>query len=244
MDRIPVRIQPCPIHEVVAELRFEGGHVSDAMVGLALAALNQAAPKVALNVHALPIADLPRQIRASEIDLKYKPTHRIVGDEFPVQVGPNVISVTCGSPYPGWGAFSSYFRSAFERVQKMGVAQHPIRLGLRYTNFFDHDVYDIVSLRVTHPDLPIPGEAMSIQARIVGDQVDSTLQVANNALIATGGGIRRVSALDIDTYVEETQINRANSVSAEFERLHTEEKRVFYSLLLASYVETLSPEYE
>lgn len=246
MLRIPKRISPCPIHEAVAELRFDGATYGDAVVGIVVAALRAGdADAFPLSVTPLPIAEIPRQLREGDLDLRFKPTHRLIGGKFPVQAGQNVISVFCENPYPGWDEFAGYFRDVFEAVRRLGVFGAPTRLGLRYTNVFsEQDVFELVTLKISHPELGLPGSAMTIRARIRGDQVDSTLQIANSALVPTKSGSQTVSVLDIDTYAEGENIRAGLSLADQFDALHVEEKRVFYSLLLPEYVETLSPEYE
>src|SRR6266550_7461273 len=103
---LPVWIDPCPIAEVVAEIRFQTRLPAQAVAGVVYAAIREQFPRMLT----LPAASIPFEARALDPNLKYQPEYRVEGDRGVVLVGPQHVVIGPRSvPYPGWSALHQEF---------------------------------------------------------------------------------------------------------------------------------------
>jgi len=233
--RLPKKINPCPILDALIEIRFSTNIERDAVFGLIYNALHIDFEKV----DKLPIMQLPDQVRASDPSLKFKPHYRLSNENIVLQVGPEVITISSFPKYTGWSSFSSKIYDILEKVQRIGIIDSIVRIGIRYINFFEQNIFDNINLKVTLSQNTIDYKNTVIRTEISQDDYKSTLQIANNANHNNKSG----SVIDIDTFLDDNIDDFFQRKKEIIDKGHEKEKELFFSLLKEEFLNTLNPEY-
>ncbi len=166
LERIPTRITPCPIVEAIFEVRFASSQPWENMPGLLYAQIREryASQKK------LPLADFPDEIRRQQPGLRDLPLLQFHSNRFLIQIGPRCVSlVTQPNAYPGWALIREELVWMLDRLQAAGFVQETERLGVRYIDFFDTNVFEnlLVHLHLGH------GPVTAAQTRRIHDHPTS-----------------------------------------------------------------------
>ncbi len=239
--KLPKKISKCPIIDAVIEIRFESSINSNAIFGIIYSCLQAEYPKV----ETLPILQVPEPLRENDPVFKYKPHYKISDDQYTIQIGSDVIAFGSVIPYPGWTEFSRKFQSNFDNILKTGIIHKVIRLGVRYINYFDNNIFDNVILEFKSTDniLNLPTGNTVIRTDVPCNSYTSTLQITNNAKIDPENEIVG-SLIDIDTFKIYQDMSFLNSYKSEIQNAHNIEKELFFSILKQDYINSLEPVYE
>lgn len=236
---IPTKITPCPIVDATIGIFFETDMVPDAIFGIVYNAFKDEYPEV----ERLPILQVPAEIRSKDKNLIRQPHYRIKNKKFVLVIGPKGVSLGINGAYVGWQRFLPEVDKVFKKTGELGIIKNVKRLGIRYINVFDFDIYEKINLKVSLEQGNLKHKNLFIKTDVVSDSFISTLQVANNA---TGTILNKRfsgSIIDIDTHIEkEIGAFFSNYTNLLIEG-HEEEKKIFFSLLSPEYLKTLNPEY-
>lgn len=232
---LPKNINPCPIVDALLEVRFTSRINENAVFGLIYSVLQNDFPQV----ETMPILQLPGFVRASDPNMRYKPYYKISNDNFVIQIGPEVISISSFPKYLGWDKFSEIIFDVLNKVERIGIIDIIERFGIRYINFFDNNIFDKINLNVEICTNDIPLKNTIIRTEIEQDEFSSTLQIANNAIINEKLG----SIIDIDTFLTNNLDTFFSRKSDLINSGHIKEKELFYSLLKPEFLNTLKPTY-
>src|SRR6266487_5438916 len=124
-DRLPIKIDPCPIAEAILEVRFVTSESWRTLPGLLFAHIRERYPEQ----KDLPLAQLPEEIRRHEPAFTYQPLVQFLGRDFLIQFGPRVVSlVTKPNQYPGWLAVEHEMTLLLKLLQKIGFIAEGERL--------------------------------------------------------------------------------------------------------------------
>ena len=232
---LPKSINPCPILDALFEIRFTTKIHPSAVFGMIYNALQDDFPKV----ENLPILQLPEAVRTNDPNFKFKPHYRISNDKFVVQIGPDVVSISSFPKYAGWDEFSKQIFNILDRIDNVGIVNSVTRIGIRYINFFDNDIFKDLDLKICIGDNDIAYKNTIVRTEIEQDSFKSSLQVANNANHNNKLG----SIIDIDTFTELNLKDFFKQKEALVSDGHTKEKELFYSLIKDDFLNTLNPTY-
>ena len=232
---LPKAINPCPILDALFEIRFITKIHPNAVFGMVYNVLQKDFPKV----ENLTILQLPEAVRATDPNFKFKPHYRISNQNFVAQIGPDVLTISSFPKYVGWDKFSKQIFSILDRIKEIGIIDSILRIGIRYINFFDNDIFKDIDLKISIGGDDIAYKNTIIRTEIEQDLYKSSLQVANNANHNNKLG----SIIDIDTFTESNLDNFFKNKEALISNSHTKEKELFYSLLKKDFLETLNPIY-
>jgi len=237
---LPNKITPCPILEAVTEIRFEAKYPADAIYGIAYTEFKSDFPEDIT----LPIMQIPEAIRLQDQSLKFKPYYQLRNDHYILQIGPQVISLITRGAYNdvGWDGYSKAIKDCFERVKKIEIASNVHRLGIRYINFFEIDIFDKINLQVLMGKDPLKSKKVAMKASLETGKFLSDLQVSNNSETTKDGNILRGSIIDIDAKLEADSISIDDMISSLVDIGHDEEKKLFFELLKPDFLKTLNPE--
>ncbi len=235
--RLPKRISPCPIVEAVVELRFDSPFPHDAIFGVLYNEFKKDYP----NVEELPILQLPEVVRKQDPNLKFKPYYKLSKDKKSIfQVGARLISLINLNPYDGWDNFSGRLDDVLKRVKKLEIVSFYSRVGIRYINGFDCNIFEKINLSLSMGVRALTDVSTSMRLEIPTSRFVSTLMIANNAKVTKADTTTKGSIIDIDTFIE----NPKDDVSNLIKEGHLEEKKLFFSLLKKDFLEKeLNPEY-
>ena len=242
VDRLPIKIDPCPIVEAVFELRFASAQPWATMPGLLYAQIRERYA----DQKQLPLAQVPDEIRRKEPALTNLPLMQFLSSKFLVQLGPRVVSlVTKPNEYPGWTAIETELRWVLDRVAKAGIVSEGERLGVRYIDFFPSNVFPNLHLELRVGGTPLSDEERQITTVFRRETLTIRLLVTNSAIVGNAGGEpRRGSVLDIDAWFGPLDFDAFTDGLQRFDEAHLAIKRLFFGLLRADYLTTLSPAYE
>ena len=138
-DRLPIKIDPCPIAEAILEIRFVTSESWPTLPGLLFAKIRERYPEQ----KDLPLVQLPEEIRRREPAFTYQPLIQFHSRDFLIQFGPRVVSlVTKSKQYPGWAALEEEMTWLVSELQQTGFVSEGERLGVRYINFFSLDIFE------------------------------------------------------------------------------------------------------
>jgi uncharacterized protein (TIGR04255 family) len=232
---LPKNINPCPIVDALLEVRFTSKINANAVFGLIYSVLQKDFQKV----ETLPILQLPDIVRASDPNLKYKPYYKVSNENFVIQIGPDVISISSFPKYLGWELFSKIIFEVLSKIENVGIINIIERIGIRYINFFETNIFEKVNLKVYIGADDILYKNTIVRTEIEQGEFSSTLQVANNAIINGKLG----SIIDIDTFVTKNLDTFFSRKTELINAGHLKEKELFYSLLKPEFLKTLNPTY-
>lgn len=236
--RLPKRISPCPIAESVVELRFTTSLPPQAVFGIIYGKVGKHYDK---KVETLPILELPQVIRTQDPNLKFQPYYKLTGGDFKLQIGPRMISISNVKNYVGWDNFSARFVETFENVTELGVFDKVLRLGLRYINFFDFDIFEKITFQPMMNAEPYVADNLYIKSEKKVGRYNSILQITNNARRIERG--EKGSTIDVDIATENQEDLQISKIAERLEGAHLAEKTIFFGLLRHEYLKSLSPEY-
>lgn len=232
---LPKNINPCPIVDALLEVRFTSNINANAVFGLIYSVLQKDFQKV----ETLPILQLPDTVRTSDPNLKYKPYYKISNENLVIQIGPDVISISSFPEYLGWKLFSTIIFDVLTKIENVGIINVIERVGIRYINFFETNIFEKVNLKVCIGTDDILYKNTIIRTEIEQEEFSSTLQVANNVIINGKLG----SIIDIDTFATKNLDNFFSRKTEHLNAGHLKEKELFYSLLKPEFLNTLNPTY-
>ena len=243
MDRfLPSRIEKCPLIDALIEFRFEAAIAKSAVFGVIY---NLIRNDYRGNVINLPILQIPEQIREVDPNLKFKPLYRIEGDKFIIQIGYDVLSISSKMPYVGWPEFSQHSLSLINKIIQEGIIKRVSRLGHRYINFFRGDITNCLTMSFSMTEKYV-SENLLIRTDVRDGNFMNTLQFANNANYRPNPNTSEIvgSLIDIDTSREYSDNFFIENREQEINMAHECEKKLFFSLLKPTFLETLNPTFE
>ncbi len=232
---LPKSIDPCPILEAIIDIRFTTEIHPSAVFGLIYNAIKKDFPKT----ESLPILQLPESVRLKDPGLKFKPHYKVSNKNYLVQIGPDVLSINIIPEYSGWSKFSETIFDVLEKIRKTKIIEKITRIGIRYINFFENDIFDDINLKVCIDDDVIQYKNTVIRTEIEQEEFSSTLQIANNAK----HNDRKGSILDIDTFLEYNLDAFFEKKEEIINKGHLKEKELFFSLLKEKALKKLNPKY-
>ncbi len=241
-DRLPIRIDPCPIVEAIMELRFVTSESWATLPGLLFARIRERYPEQ----KNLPLTQLPEEIRRREPAFTYQPLIQFVSrGDFLIQFGPRVLSlVTKSKEYPGWPALEKEMAWLVSELQRLGFVSEGERLAVRYINFFSFDVFEKLVLEVSTANKPLRTGERSVTAVLTRPPLTARLLIANSAILGTGETTRVGSILDVDAWLGAADFDLFQNGLPKFNDAHQFEKQIFFGLLKPDFLATLNPSYK
>jgi uncharacterized protein (TIGR04255 family) len=241
VDPLPRSISPCPILEAIIEIRFVPGRPWDHFPGLFAEKFGDQFPRE----EDTGIAQLPLAIREKDPQLSFLPYRRFIGEEFTLQVGPRVVGLgTRRGAYPGWAKFAETMVQVMDGISKMRIIREANRVGLRYIDFFDFDIFEQLTLNLFVAENELRTPETGVSTVVFQSPFRQLLQINNSVTVAIGdGSLAKGSVLDIDTSLDEKIPDIFTGGSAIFEKAHAAEKRLFFGLLTPRYLTSLNPQY-
>lgn len=237
--RLPKKIEKCPIVETVVEIRFTSNVYADAIFGLVYNTLKGSFNKV----EKLPILQLPEQIREHDPGLKYKPHYKLSNGQYSLQVGPEVLTISSPVPYPGWNNYQEVINDVLTKILEIELVSQVSRLGMRYINFFEFDIFQKINLDVQINGKNINYKNTSIRTEVEALEFINGLQISNHAENITKSNVQKGSIIDIDTFKIYDNNQFITNFQQELENGRNSRNQTFFSLLDQSFLTELNPIY-
>ena len=97
-------IKPCPIKEVIVEIRFEGS--LDKIDELFFSIYSSVKDLFkGINYIRLPVLDIPLQVRKTNKNFELTPHYQLDGENYVLRVAPSAISIGIIGEYTNWDNF-------------------------------------------------------------------------------------------------------------------------------------------
>jgi uncharacterized protein (TIGR04255 family) len=237
MEKLPIRISPCPIMEAVVELKFSSNLPKGAVFGVLYNSLKDTFGKV----EQLPTSMLPPEVMENHPALKYRAHYKLTDGVFKAQIGHNVIAFHSPSEYVGWDKFHRNLTSFFEKVKESGVVSNPENLLLRYLNFFEVNIYEHIRFKIELMNQEHISDNLVMRTEIKNGDFIKVLQLANNVTVTGSFGQKTGSLIDISCVYNKQ--DALQSFATIIDKAHKMEKEVFFGLLKPEFLATLKPEY-
>ena len=241
MNKLPVEIKPCPIVEAILEIRYSSDIPSEARFGMIYGSIgdffkNEPIP--------LPIAHLPQDIRNQDPNLRYKAHHQFREKNQTLNVGPDVINFSTSEPYCGWKAWSVFFYKILETFLNSKVLKKVERIGLRYINRFEENIFEKIDCEVFVTGNKLTNESTNLRTEMIDDEFIKVLQIGNSITMIRDRNKINCSVIDIDVlYNIEDSKHFVQNHQEIIEKAHIKEKQIFFSLLKDSYLNKFNPIY-
>lgn len=239
-ERLPSKIDPCPIVEAVVSLRFVSAEPWRNIPGLMAASLRGRYDKVT----ELPLTQLPETLRQQQAAFTYEPLLQYESPLFWIRLGPRMVSLTSRSfNYPGWNKFREELDWLWQAISLAGFIQEGERLSVRYVDFFEEDIFSLVFLSAFVAEKPIRGLEQSYTVVFPIRDATARLLLNNSAFLQDHVKVRRGSILDLDVWQSLSGSDISTAASAQVEHLHEAAKKLFFGLLKPDTLATLNPAY-
>ena len=239
-ERLPLKISPCPIVEAVVEIRFVSTEPWRNLPGIFHPKIRDRYPES----KELPLANMSDDLRLKNPAFTWVPLLQYGGADFSIQFGPQVLSlITRPHHYPGWSRFETEWAWLLERMQESGIVSEAERIGLRYVDFFENDVWPQLNMGVRIGENPLTSGELSTTVVLRHPEGQVRLQVSNGALFQEPSGVKRGSVLDLDVWHPGGDGDLFTDGLDRVRRLHQTSKEVFFGLLKPEFLNSLNPEY-
>ena len=151
-----------------------------------------------------------------------------------------MLSIGFLNQYPGWNNFSREIKYLYDILFELEITKSIDRIGLRYINFFDFNIFPFLKLKIELYDSEIDPKNAVFRTEIIKENFKNTLQIANNATFNRQVG----SVIDIDCFRDLNNVSSLDEVLSLFDKMHRLEKKLFFELLQDSLVKKLKPSYQ
>lgn len=236
---LPKKIHPCPILECNIEIQFEPDIPLDAVFGVIYSQFKAEFGKV----EKLPILQLPEHIRMADPNLKHQPNYKLVNDSMALMIGPRVINIGYTNEYIGWEKFSGIVNSYLDRIIATRAISKITRYGIRYINFFTHDLIGKTKVGIDTDKLSFKLKEPYIKTYVEHSKFTVILQIANNAVVEKESIRKNGSIIDLDVSLSSANDNIISDIYTIVDDSHAVEKEIFFSILTEEFLASLNPEY-
>lgn len=244
---LPSKITPDPIMEAVIEVRFVPKVDPDAVFHFAKK--SKFISDYFEKEEELPIYQLPPSIRNTEPGLKYSPYFRLKGkqsySDYLCQIGPRVFSIVTAGDYKGSADFLQKATDLFASLQTYVEVDKVERLGIRYIDFIEGNVFRQIKLNLTLPGIDLNLENSSVRVELPkSGRFGLTLQLASNAKVNSkkDGKEKTGSVLDIDAYTSDINGEWVSGLESVLKEGHHAQKSFFFALMNDEFWKTVERE--
>ncbi len=239
-DPLPVQIEPCPIVESIFEMRFAANEPWATLPGLLYAQVRERYREQ----KALPLAELPEEMRRHDPALAHLPLLQFISSDFLIQLGPRVVGLaTRANAYPGWPRIEEELRWLLPCIKAAGFVSEGERLGVRYIDFFAHDIFPHLHLDLTLAGKSLGDAEQRVSTVLRDEALTIRLAVTNSAFVGQREDVKRGSVLDVDAWFAAPDFDLFTNGIERFSEAHLAIKRLFFGLLREEFLNTLHPRY-
>lgn len=245
---LPKKLKKEPLIDAVFEVRFD----SDAPVSVVLPGFLFKKLDGKKIIEALPIAQIPQEMRKADPSLKYAPLNRLEWGLFFVNIGDNSLSISCKYPYPGWDIFKPSIIEIMNVLLESGLPKVIERYSLKYIDLIpasdNQQKVSMVNLDVTIAGHKLEQEPYMIRVEIPRDGFINVVQVISSAKTTLHTGISKEGlVVDVDTVASQNSISintLLDGFSDKLDAIHQTNKSVFFDCITSTTLKSLEPVYE
>ncbi len=244
---LPTKLRKEPLIDAIFEVRFNS-HIpaSILLTGVLYNKLDGEKQLIQL-----PVAQLPKEVRDADPNLKYAPVSRIDWADFFVSISDYSAAISCKYPYCGWKNFEPAILKLLSILNESGIVSNVERYSLKYIDLIqDLDSQQKVSainLDVSIADHKLSNEQFHLRIEIPDNEFLHGVQVASTANVVLHNG-KQIEGLliDIDSIVQfnSTLSSLLSDIQKRLEQIHLANKKMFFNCLKPEALDQLEPQYE
>ena len=241
MNKLPIKIDPCPIQEAILEVRYSSQYPNEAILGMFYGKIGNFFEDPPIS---LPILQLPEAVRRQDPALKYKAYHQFKKGSHTLNIGPDVLTFSTNTPYSGWEKWSDFFYEVLARSLEANVINKVERLGLRYINHFNDNIFEKIHCEVDLIGRKLKNESTNLRTEEIDGDFIKVLQIGNSVTMVKGDQSISGSVIDIDILynIKNTKYFLKNYKEV-VESAHSKEKELFFALMKETFLEEFNPIY-
>lgn len=246
--KIPVRLKRDPIIECVTEIQFTPTVqiAADLLPGMLFEKLKDVFP----NLHRLPTADIPREIRKAAENLALQPSYMMDGPNLRLMMGDRAVSLSFLRPYPGWDKAVPTIRKVANTLSDTGLCQTVDRLSLKYVNLLevepDTDHLALLNVEFKLGDFELKNAGRFLRGEIVRDDCTFIVDVKTAAVAQNPQYKFKLEGVLVS--VDGIKFGPFDDIWKKFgghmETLHDLDKEVFFGLVNEETIARMGPRWE
>lgn len=239
-DRLPERVDLCPIVEAFFEIRFSTVETWETWPGALFSRIRETYP----SQQNLPTLQIPAEIRNTNPDLVYAPLIQFSGQDFILRLGPRSICLGIHpQKYPGWKVIHEQLKFILEALQEVDLKLDVERIGVRYVDFLEVDIFENTLIKLRVGEVLVTGPETFVAVKSTRGEFTIAIKAAKGAIFPTPMGVKTGSLLDIDITLEGLDFDLFTNGINRFEEAHRLAKESFFGLLSTDFLASLKPEY-
>lgn len=235
--KLPVEISPNPLVTSTIELRFSSQAPSNSLF--------PAVYKAFLNdLPSFELSNLPTEIKIGNPQFKYAPDYVLSNENYKLSFSNSVLSFEHVSEYQFWKNYFPFVSKCFQTFFKIVQTEYIERIGVRYASVLDK-TENANQVLISVPSLGLSGYEQKFEhyrSFIKVGNLNLLLQIFDNAKAMKKDQTISGVYIDIDASFNE-KIVPGQEVLNIIDKLHDEQKKLFFSLLKPEYINTLNPKY-
>lgn len=235
--KLPVEISPNPLVTSAIELRFASQIPSNNLFPSVYKAFSDDMPHFEGN-------NLPLDIKIGNPQFKYAPDYVLSNENYKLSFSNSVLTFEHVSEYQFWKNYFPFVSKCFHAFFKIVETQYIERIGVRYASVLDK-TESVDQVLITVPSLGLSSYEQKFEyyrSNIKVDNLNILLQLFDNAKAVKKDQTISGVYIDIDASFNE-KIIPGEEVLNIIDKLHGEQKKLFFSLLKPEYISTLNPKY-
>ena len=162
------------------------------------------------------------------------------------QINKGTININCNRNYIGWKKYRDEIKYIIDSISKLDFDINVTSLGLRYiSEFKETNLDDNLTFSFSFGQESIKSKQYSFSSQFVLNGHNVILTLRNEIPTVEKDDIIKYSHIDIDISNDDLNINfnEVNDLLVSLDKVHNEEKQVFFNLLKSEYLEKLNPKY-
>ncbi len=245
MNSLPKKLGKEPLIDVVFEVRFDSIQPASTMLpGMLFDAQD--------TIEKLPFPDFPKAFIDANPQFKYAPTLRVKKEKYSYLISDHSVAISAEIPYAGWHDFRPQIVSLIEKLNKSKIIKSVERFALKYVDLLDGatltEQLDSVKLNLLVAGRKISKEQVLLRVELIEGSITHIVQLATNAKFTSSDGLTRSGlVIDVDSFIElEDPLSDTvwDELKNQLNKLHEENKRVFFDSLTPTTLTALEPTYD
>ncbi len=249
MNLLPTKLKKEPLIEVVFELRFEAtAPASTILPGILFQWLGANA-----KIERLPFADIPKALVDANPQLRYAPLLRFKVDKYAYLISDLSVAVAADMPYAGWDKFRPVIIKLIDELKKSGIIKSIERYSLKYVDLLEASTLAeqlaFVNLKLLIANRDIKQQHVQLRVELMDGKITHIMQLATKAQFLTSEGrVKSGLAIDVDSFAvfeDQATVDDAwNELDNGLDKLHHENKKMFFDSLSKDTLTNLEPSYD
>lgn len=194
-------------------------------------------------VQTLPVANVPRQFREGDPNLKYLASHQLSSDGSHIMVGDHVLGLS-QTRYRGWSELKNSVKVMLQVARGTQLIGSVERYSLKALNVLPVEYGS--ALEKINGKFEIAGriatdKGFHFRTEFTTEQVTTIVEITTNAKVAIDNQVRAGMLITLDTIQSANAESIWSDLDSCLEKVHWELKSLFFNLLTEETIESFGP---